>query len=54
MLTLTNELTKKETSLNNISNFVVRNSELKNGIPKYLDWLLEQPYTKRLPRYESI
>tara|TARA_R110000782_G_scaffold109131_2_gene197993 strand:- start:4434 stop:5417 length:984 start_codon:yes stop_codon:yes gene_type:complete len=24
------------------------------GIPKYLDWLLEQPYTKRLPRYESI
>ena len=28
--------------------------DIERGIPQYLDWLLEQPYTKKLPRYESI
>lgn len=28
--------------------------DIEQGIPNYLDWLLEQPYVKTLPRYESI
>jgi len=29
-------------------------TDIETGIPRYLDWLLEQPYIKKLPRYESI
>ena len=28
--------------------------DIELGIPLYLDWLLKQPYIKKLPRYESI
>jgi UDP-glucose 4-epimerase len=45
--TLTSDKLKNSTNWN-------PQMDIDTGIPKYLDWLLAQTYTKRLPRYESI
>jgi len=39
--------------LRNSTNWIPK-VDIETGISRYLDWLLEQPYVKKLPRYESI